>query len=71
VAEELNRDLRAGVVTARVHKVCADKTSLRSLNERRILWSARGIVLDQPALPHWHPDFVTAPRFVQACQGRQ
>jgi len=72
VGEALNRDLRAGLVTARFPNVCADKATPRWLDERRILGCAGEIVLDQPALPRWHPGLAAAPRqFVQVAQRRQ
>jgi NAD(P)-dependent dehydrogenase (short-subunit alcohol dehydrogenase family) len=37
--------------------LCPDNDVPRSLDEKRILWAARDIVENRPALSRWHPDF--------------
>ena len=39
---------------------CPDNDVPRSLDERRILWAARDIVENRPALSRWHPDYAEA-----------
>src|SRR6266852_3359663 len=40
--------------------LCPDNDVPRSLDERRILWAARDIVENRPALSRWHPDYADA-----------
>ena len=37
--------------------LCPDNEVTREIDERRILWGARDIVDNRPALSRWHPDF--------------
>jgi NAD(P)-dependent dehydrogenase (short-subunit alcohol dehydrogenase family) len=39
--------------------LCPDNDVARSLDERRILWSANDIVKNRPPLSRWHPDYQT------------
>ncbi len=40
--------------------LCPDNDVPRSLDERRILWTAGDIVENRPALSRWHPDYADA-----------
>ncbi|TCG07455.1 short-chain dehydrogenase [Paraburkholderia steynii] len=40
--------------------LCPDNDVPRALDERRILWAARDIVENRPALSRWHPDYEQA-----------
>ena len=40
--------------------LCPDNDTLRPLDEKRILWAARDIVENRPALSRWHPDYAEA-----------
>ncbi len=37
--------------------LCPDNDVVRSLDERRILWSANDIIQNRPPLSRWHPDY--------------
>jgi NAD(P)-dependent dehydrogenase (short-subunit alcohol dehydrogenase family) len=37
--------------------LCPDNEVTRDIDERRILWAARDIVDNRPALSRWHPDY--------------
>jgi NAD(P)-dependent dehydrogenase (short-subunit alcohol dehydrogenase family) len=46
--------------------LCPDNDVPRSLDERRILWSAGDIVENRPPLSRWHPDYsAAAKRFIE------
>jgi hypothetical protein len=40
--------------------LCPDNDVTRGVDERRILWSARDIIDNRPALSRWHPDYKQA-----------
>ena len=40
--------------------LCPDNDVPRQLDERRMLWAARDIVENRPALSRWHPDYAEA-----------
>jgi len=40
--------------------LCPDNEVTRDIDERRILWAARDIVENRPALSRWHPDYAQA-----------
>ncbi len=47
--------------------LCPDNEVTRATDERRILWSARDIIENRPALSRWHPDYQAAfERFLRA-----
>jgi hypothetical protein len=39
---------------------CEDNETARATDEKRVLWSARDIIENRPALSRWHPDWKEA-----------
>jgi NAD(P)-dependent dehydrogenase (short-subunit alcohol dehydrogenase family) len=40
--------------------LCPDNDVTRAIDERRMLWAARDIIDNRPALSRWHPDYKAA-----------
>jgi hypothetical protein len=40
--------------------LCPDNDVTRAIDERRMLWAARDIIDNRPALSRWHPDYKVA-----------
>lgn len=52
--------LIAGMAAGDFYIICPDNDVTRDIDNRRILWAARDIVENRPALSRWHPDFKEA-----------
>jgi NAD(P)-dependent dehydrogenase (short-subunit alcohol dehydrogenase family) len=50
----------AGVNRGDFYILCPDNDVTRAVDERRILWAARDITENRPALSRWHPDYAAA-----------
>jgi hypothetical protein len=49
-----------GVARGAFYLWCEDNETTRTIDEKRVLWSARDIVEDRPALSRWHPEWKEA-----------
>jgi NAD(P)-dependent dehydrogenase (short-subunit alcohol dehydrogenase family) len=52
--------LIAGMAAGDFYIICPDNEVTREIDNRRVLWAARDIVENRPALSRWHPDFKEA-----------
>jgi NAD(P)-dependent dehydrogenase (short-subunit alcohol dehydrogenase family) len=49
--------LVSGMASGDFYIICPDNEVTREIDNRRILWAARDIVENRPALSRWHPDY--------------
>jgi NAD(P)-dependent dehydrogenase (short-subunit alcohol dehydrogenase family) len=49
-----------GMAAGDFYIICPDHEVTREIDNRRILWAARDIVENRPALSRWHPDYKDA-----------
>ena len=60
-----------GMANGDFYILCPDNEVTRDTDNRRILWAARDIVENRPALSRWHPDYKeTFERFLKAPEVR-
>jgi short-subunit dehydrogenase len=59
-AEQVVDFMVAGMSAGDFYILCPDNDVTRDTDERRILWAARDIVDNRPALSRWHADYKTA-----------
>jgi NAD(P)-dependent dehydrogenase (short-subunit alcohol dehydrogenase family) len=52
--------LLAGMAQGDFYILCPDNDVTRTVDERRIAWSAEDIIANRPALSRWHPDHAAA-----------
>jgi NAD(P)-dependent dehydrogenase (short-subunit alcohol dehydrogenase family) len=52
--------LLEAMAAGRFYALCPDNDVTRETDERRMLWAARDIIEDRPALSRWHPDYKQA-----------
>jgi len=56
-AEQVAERLIQGLERNEFYILCQDNETTRDQDERRILWAARDVVENRPALSRWHPDY--------------
>jgi NAD(P)-dependent dehydrogenase (short-subunit alcohol dehydrogenase family) len=59
-AEQVADFLLAGMAQGDFYILCPDNDVTRTMDERRIAWSAGDIIENRPALSRWHPDYAEA-----------
>jgi NAD(P)-dependent dehydrogenase (short-subunit alcohol dehydrogenase family) len=59
-AEQVADFLLAGMAHGDFYILCPDNDVTRTMDERRIAWSAGDIIENRPALSRWHPDYAEA-----------
>jgi NAD(P)-dependent dehydrogenase (short-subunit alcohol dehydrogenase family) len=59
-AEQVAAFLLAGMAQGDFYILCPDNDVTRTMDERRIAWSAGDIIENRPALSRWHPDYAEA-----------
>jgi NAD(P)-dependent dehydrogenase (short-subunit alcohol dehydrogenase family) len=59
-AEQVAAFLLAGMAQGYFYILCPDNDVTRTMDERRIAWSAGDIIENRPALSRWHPDYAEA-----------
>jgi NAD(P)-dependent dehydrogenase (short-subunit alcohol dehydrogenase family) len=59
-AEQVADFLLAGMAQGDFYILCPDNDVTRTMDERRIAWSAGDIIENRPALSRWHPDHAEA-----------
>jgi NAD(P)-dependent dehydrogenase (short-subunit alcohol dehydrogenase family) len=59
-AEQVADFLLAGMAQGDFYILCPDNDVTRTMDERRIAWSAGDIIENRPALSRWHPDHAQA-----------
>jgi NAD(P)-dependent dehydrogenase (short-subunit alcohol dehydrogenase family) len=65
--EQVVERLVEGVNRGDFYLWCEDNETPRAVDEKRVLWSARDIIENRPALSRWHPDWWEAfERFLAA-----
>jgi len=52
--------LLSGLGTGEFYVLCQDNETTREQDEKRILWAARDLIENRPALSRWHPDWKDA-----------
>jgi NAD(P)-dependent dehydrogenase (short-subunit alcohol dehydrogenase family) len=52
--------LLASMAAGNFYILCQDNDVTRDMDERRILWAAKDIIENRPALSRWHPDYKAA-----------
>ena len=58
--EQVVERMLEGVARGAFYLWCEDNETTRAIDEKRVLWSARDIVEDRPALSRWHPEWKEA-----------
>jgi NAD(P)-dependent dehydrogenase (short-subunit alcohol dehydrogenase family) len=58
--EQVVERMLEGVARGAFYLWCEDNETTRTIDEKRVLWSARDIVDDRPALSRWHPEWKEA-----------
>jgi len=59
-AEQVADRLLEGLERDEFYILCQDNETTREQDEKRVLWAARDIIEDRPALSRWHPDWKAA-----------
>ena len=59
-AEQVADFMLAGIAAGDFYILCPDNDVTRTMDERRIAWSAGDIIENRPALSRWHPDYAEA-----------
>ncbi len=59
-ADQVASFLIAGMAAGDFYILCPDNDVSRTVDERRIAWSAGDIIENRPALSRWHPDYAQA-----------
>jgi NAD(P)-dependent dehydrogenase (short-subunit alcohol dehydrogenase family) len=52
--------LLAGLAAGEFYVLCEDNETTRTMDERRIQWSADDLILNRPALSRWDPQYAEA-----------
>lgn len=58
--EQVAERLLDGLSRGEFYILCEDGETTRATDEKRMLWSARDIIENRPALSRWHPDWADA-----------
>lgn len=58
--EQVVERMLAGLAAGEFYILCEDNETTRAADEKRILWAARDIIENRPALSRWHPDWADA-----------
>jgi NAD(P)-dependent dehydrogenase (short-subunit alcohol dehydrogenase family) len=69
--EQVVDRLLDGIAAGEFYILCQDNETTREQDEKRILWAARDLIENRPALSRWHPDWKDAFERFMAGHGQE